>query len=401
MRAVDHVSADDPIRTSHPGYLQTPRRVARRTPASLLFVLLFTLSLCAQTPDSNTSWATATESQDSDNLGSMRTSASHTQNGNRTVDTQSLQRFGSDGNFVPYQDIEKETVKVNSTTVRTTTRAFVRNADGVKTLLQVTEEEKQTSPDGNSKLVRTTSNTGANGDLQLVQRDVQETKKTGTEALETKTTTYLPGVDGLAPAMKTDELQNRIGAHTLEVKKTTLLPDGTGSWQVGEVRKSTVTKEDKSFSSEEQVSRPGSDGKLTEVSRTVRTESETAPGQKREIQDIYSTETPGLASDGNLHLVQRVTTAQQTAPNSEQMTRTQIEQPNPGDPSADLQITTSTTNTVILGSSGAQATLTISVRDASGSLQAISVDTTRANNVGAVQVKIGPPSKPAPDESGH
>ena len=366
-----------------------------------MFVLLFTLSLCAQTPDSNTSWATTVEFQNSDNLGSMRTSASHTQNGNRTVDTQSLQRVGSDGNFVPYQDIEKETVKVNSSTVRTTTRTFVRNADGVKTLFQVTEEEKQTSPDGNSKLERTTSNTGANGDLQLVQRDIQETKKTGTDALETKTTTYLSGVDGLAPVMKTDELQNRIGAHTLAVQKTTLLPDGTGSWQVGEVRKSTVTEEDKSFSSEEQVSRPGSDGKLTEVSRTVRTESETSPGQKREIQDTYSTETPGVASDGKLHLAQRVTTAQQTAPNGEQTTSKQIEQPNPGDPSAGLQVTTSTANTVILGSSGAQATLTISVRDANGSLQAISVDTTRASNVGAVQVKIGPPGKSTPDEAGH
>src|ERR1700722_20317826 len=401
MRAVDHVPTADRIRREHPGYLQTPRRVARRTPGSLLFVLLFTLSLCAQTPDSNTSWVTTAEFQNSDNLGSMRTSASHTQNGNRTVDTQSLQRLGSDGNFVPYQDIEKETVKVDSSTVRTTTRTFVRNDDGVKTLFQVTDEEKQTSPDGNSKLVRTTSNTGANGDLQLVQRDVQETKKTGTDALDTKTTTYLSGVDGLAPAMKTDELQNRIGAHTLAVQKTTLLPDGTRSWQVGEVRRSTETEEDKSVSSEEHVGRPDRAGKLTEVSRTVRTESETSPGQKREIQDTYSTETPGVASDGKLHLAQRVTTAQQTAPNGEQTTSKQIEQPNPGDPSAGLQVTTSTANTVILGSSGAQATLTISVRDANGSLQAISVDTTRASNVGAVQVKIGPPGKSTPDEAGH
>ena len=46
---------------------------------------------------------------------------------------------------------EKETVKVNSSTVRTTTRTFVRNADGVKTLFQVTEEEKLTSPEGSSK----------------------------------------------------------------------------------------------------------------------------------------------------------------------------------------------------------------------------------------------------------
>jgi hypothetical protein len=48
----------------------------------------------------------------------MRTIESHTQSGNRTVDKQSLQRCGSDGNFEPYQDIEKESVKVNAATVR-------------------------------------------------------------------------------------------------------------------------------------------------------------------------------------------------------------------------------------------------------------------------------------------
>src|ERR1700722_9134034 len=122
MRAVDHVPTADRIRREHPGYLQTPRRVARRTPGSLLFVLLFTLSLCAQTPDSNTSWATTVEFQNSDNLGSMRTSASPTQNGNRTVDTHSLRRVDADDNFVLYLNIAKEAVKLNSRTVRTTTR---------------------------------------------------------------------------------------------------------------------------------------------------------------------------------------------------------------------------------------------------------------------------------------
>ena len=39
--------------------------------------------------------------------------------------SQSLQRRSSDGNFVLYQNIEKETVEVDSSRVRTTTRTFV------------------------------------------------------------------------------------------------------------------------------------------------------------------------------------------------------------------------------------------------------------------------------------
>ena len=397
MRSTRYVQAKGPIERKHS---QTSRK-ARKAAGFLFFTVLFAGLLRAQTSDSNTSWTTTTESENSENVGFVRISTSHTQNGNRSLDTQSLQRLDSNGNFSPYQDVEKETVNVDASTVRTTTRTFVRNADGAKALFQVSDEEKHTSPDGGSKVVRTTSNAGTNGDLQLVQRDVQETRKTGTDTLETKTVTYLPGIDGFAAAMETDELQNRLGAHALEVQKTTLLSDGAGGWQIGEVRKSIVTEKDQSFTSEEHISRRDSDGKLMEISRTVRTESQTGPGQKQETQNTYSIETPGVAPDGKLHLVQRVTTAQQTSSNGEQTTRKQIEQPNPGDFSAGLQVTTSTTNTVIPGSSGAQATLQISARDANGNLDTVSVDTTRASNVGAVQVQIGPVHKPAPDKAGR
>lgn len=396
MERAKHIPADDSIENKRCRFVEfASGMVFVARVASCLFLLLFTLSLCAQTPDANTSSTTTTESANSDILNPVRTSTTHSQDGNRTVDTQSLQRVGSDGNFVDYQDVEKETVQVNSSTVRTTTRTFVRDTDGEKTLLQVTEEEKQTSPDGNSKLVRTTSDAGPNGGLQLVQRDVQETKKTGPDTLQTKTTTYLPGVSGLAPAMQVDELQNRTGAHTVEVQKTTLLPDGTGHWGVGEVEKTTVNEEGKGVSSERQVSRPDSNGQLSEVSRTVRKESETAPGQKRETQDTYSIDTPGIAPDGNLHLVQRVTTSQQTSANGAQVTSKQVEQPNPGDPSAGLEVTTGTTNTVVPGPSGAQSTVTVSVRDSSGSLQPVSIAATHSNNIGSVQVPIGPPEKPS------
>ena len=85
----------------------------------------------SQTGDADKSWTATTESQ-SDNVNPTRTTESHTQTGNRTLDSQSVQRRGPDGHFEPYQDIEKETVKVDATTVRTTTRAFARDADGAQ-----------------------------------------------------------------------------------------------------------------------------------------------------------------------------------------------------------------------------------------------------------------------------
>jgi hypothetical protein len=87
---------------------------------------------------------TATTESQSDNVNPIRTIESHTQSDNRTLDMQSVQRRGPDGQFEPYQDIEKETVRVYAATVRTTTHTFGLDADGVKTLVEVIEEEKHT-----------------------------------------------------------------------------------------------------------------------------------------------------------------------------------------------------------------------------------------------------------------
>jgi len=83
----------------------------------------------SQTSDANQSWTATTESQ-SNNVNSTRTIESHSQSGNRTLDKQLVQRRGSDGNFELYQDIEKETVQVDATSQRTTTRKFGRAGGG-------------------------------------------------------------------------------------------------------------------------------------------------------------------------------------------------------------------------------------------------------------------------------
>ncbi len=100
------------------------------------------LNLLAQTSDftttdqRNNSW-TATIDSKANDVNPTRIIESHSQNGNRTLDKQSVQVLGSSGQFEPYQNIEKETLQVDATTVRITTRAFSRDSDGRKTLVQV------------------------------------------------------------------------------------------------------------------------------------------------------------------------------------------------------------------------------------------------------------------------
>jgi hypothetical protein len=347
----------------------------------------------SQTGDANKSWTATTESQ-SDNASPTRTTESHTQSGNRTLDMQSVQRRGSDGHFEPYQDIEKETVQVDATTVRTTTRTFGRDFDGAKKLVQITEEEKHTLPGGDSNVVRGTSNPDVNGNLQLVQRQIEQTKRISKDVEETNTTVMLPSANGgLAPAMKMQERRNRGANDTVESQKTTLLPDGAGNWQVGEIRQATTRQEGEDRSTEERVSRPDSEGKLGEVSRTVSKESESASGERRSTVETYSLDVPGSARDNRLHLVERAATAQRTSSTGQQTIEQQLEQPNPGDPGSGLRVTILSTDTVRPGPSGGQATRTIQVRDANGSFGVVSVDTTTSDNIHAIQVQIAPSEK--------
>jgi hypothetical protein len=362
------------------------------------------LALWAQTSDSqagdadkstNKSWTVTTESQGG-SVNPTRTLKSHSQSGNRTVDNQSVQRRGANGDFESYQDIEETTVQVNATTVRTTTRTFGRDSDGAKTLVQVTEEEARTLPGGNSNVVRSTSNPDANGRLQLVQRQIEETKKIGKDVEETKTTVMLPGINGdLSPSMKTEERRERSANDTVVSQKTTLLADGTGKWQVGEVRQTTTRQDGNESTTEERVSRPDAEGKLGEISRTVSKDSQNTPGEKRNTVETYSVDVPGSPRDGSLHLVERATTAQRTSSTGQQTTARQVERADPGNPDSGLQVSIVTNDTVRPGSSGARATQTIQLRDSNGDFEVVSVDTSKSDNTHAVQVQIAPATKPA------
>jgi hypothetical protein len=378
----------------------TASRAARLSQFLLLAIaacLVSTLAL-SQSSDSpaagaNQSW-TATTDSNSNNANPTRTTESHTQSGNRTLDTHSLQRRGSNGDYEPYQDIEIETVKVNSTTVRTTIRTFGRDSDGHKTLVQETEEEKRTLPGGDSSLTRVVSNPDADGRLQPVQREIAQTKKIGKDAEETKTTVMLPGINGdLAPAVQVEERRQQGANNTVDSQKTTLLPDGAGNWQVSETRHDVARQDGKTRSTDERISRPDSEGRLEEISHTISQESEGASGEKRDTTEVYSIDVPGSARDGSLHLVERVTTVQRTS-SGQQTTQRQVEQPDPGDPSSGLRVTILTTDTARPGSSAGQATRTIQAIDPNGSLAVVSVDTTKSSNVGVVQVQIAPSEKP-------
>jgi hypothetical protein len=191
-----------------------------------------------------------------------------------------------------------------------------------------------------------------------------------------------------------DEKMCDITNGRVESEKTTALPDGSGNWQVSEVRQATTRQEGKNSSTEERVSRPDSEGKLGEVSRTLSRESESASGGKRSTIENYPVDVAGAARDGSLHLVERAITAQCIGSAGQQISEKQLEQPNPADPGAGLQVSTFTTDTVRSSPSGTQSVQTVQARDAYGSFAIVSVDTTKSDNIHSIQLQMSPSEKP-------
>lgn len=357
-------------------------------------VLLAQSSDPRTTEDPNQSW-TATTDVKSNNVNPTRIIESHSQDGNLTVEGRSLQGRGVDGNFEVFQDIETETLQVDASTVRTTTRMFGRGADGRKTLVQVTEEDKHTLPSGDSNVLRITSSPDLNGRLQPFQREIVETKKIGEDVEETNTTVMIPSVNGgFAPSIKTRELRKEGANETVESQKTTLVPDGPGKWQVSEVRENTTRKEADTRVSDERVSRRDAEGKLLETSRTVSKETQSTSGEKSSVVENYSVDVSGTPRDGSLHLVERATTAQRASTTGEQITENKVERLNPGDPSAGLRISILVNDTVRPGPSGEQGTRTIRMRDLNGSFGVVAVDTTKSDRVLTIQIPQTPSEKP-------
>jgi len=355
----------------------------------------------ASTGETSQSWTATTQQQLPGSLNPTRTSETHTEAGGRSVGNQSIEHMGMYGRYEPYLDVQKETIKVDATTVRTIDRTFGRDSDGRKTLVQVTEEESRTLPGGEVKVVRTTSDPDANGGLQIVQREIQDTRQTAPNVQETKMTLLTPTSNGgLAPSRQTEERQTKSSDHSVEFRKSTSLPDSNGNWQLSEVREGTVNDNGKDRTKEERVLRPGTDGNLSVVERTVSKESQNTAGEKRGTVETYSNNLPGTPVDEGLRLNQRIMTVHRTGEDGRQFTEKQVEQRNPGQPDDSLRLTQEAIDIVRPGNARpgtggtTRETQTLRSLDSNGDLGVVSVDTRTQDNSPAIQVDIAPAKTP-------
>jgi hypothetical protein len=259
---------------------------------SLAVALGLAPNCSAQDDSGNKSWS---QSSQQDNPGGTlnptRTRETHTESDGRIVDKTSVETLGPDGRYIPYQDTEKESVRVDATLTRSIERVFGRGPDGQRTLIQERQEEARSLAGAEQKVVRTVSNPDADGKLHVVQHELQDSKQSAAGVRETKTTVLTPDADGnLTAAVQIEERQKQSSDGTVEFRKSTLLFDGAGHWQLSEVREGTSKEgSGQGRTQEERVLRPDANGKLAEVERTISKQTVGGTGEKRDTIETYST----------------------------------------------------------------------------------------------------------------
>lgn len=349
--------------------------------------------------NSGGSWTSSNQVEESEGSENpTRTREVHTESNGHVIDKTITETRGPDGHYIPYSQTEKETVRVNDSTVRTVERNYGTGPDGEWTLTQQRQEETHTLVGGEEKTERTTSSPDGSGKLQVVQRELVDSKQLGPGVTSTKSTVYsADGSGGLGATVQTDLTEKKTSAGKTEFKKTTMISDGVGNWQVSEIREgSTQPQAGGGQTKEESVRRPDGNGALSVAERTVTREATGSGGEKHATTETYSSYVPGLTGDGSLQLVKRENTVQRTGADGRQSTTQQVEQLNPGDPSSGLHVAGQATDIVQTGSNGvAQVQKTVSVVGPDGMMHVVFVDMGKTDKPAPVQVDMSkkPPAK--------
>jgi len=373
-------------------------RLAKPSALISLVAALGIPQICtAQDSSGNQSWTASSEQGEPGRaVNPTRRTETHTEADGRVVDRTSVETLGPDGRYVPYSDTEKESHRINDTTVRNTERTFGRDSDGHRTLIQERREESRNLPGGEQKVTRTVSNPDANGRLQVVQRQLEDSKQVTPGARVTNTTVLTPdGNGGFSEAVQIEQRETKSSDGSVESRKSTLLADGTGGWKLSEVRESMTKQDGQVLSKDERVLRPDSTGKLAVLEHTINKQAQTGAGERRDTTETYSTNVPGVAGDASLQLVQRQTTIHRTTSGGAESTVQQIEQPPPGDLSDDLHVTQEAIDIVRSGGSGtANQSHIILTPNSDGRLGQVWIDIGKTDNPFALKVDTSRSTKP-------
>ena len=286
--------------------------------AGVAFWFAFTSAAMAQqrggpqtpkAPQPRSSSSAVERSYSAGSAASSRTVQTRTESGGREVVTETTELPGTDGRFKASAETTTETVRAGSKSVQTKRDVFAFDSEGRRKLVETTQGDQQTLPDGTSRTVENTWTPDPSGRLGLSQRQVQEAKSAGPNVKQTDTTIYRPGInEALREAERVQQTERQVSSDLLQSESTRSVRDANGRWQPIETRNQEVRKTAATERLEEEtVRRLDANGALTPAERKV-TRRSGANGQEQVVTETYSQNIGGMIRrpDNRLELDQRL-----------------------------------------------------------------------------------------------
>lgn len=199
-------------------------------------------------------------------------------------------------------EVERETIQVDSQTVRTIERAYRRDANGRRQLQDVTEVEQRTFSDGRVEAVQTKSTIDVNGRMQVWRQQRQETRNLGDDRWETSSTVLKPGTDGrLETVYRIQQTEHRDADDVVRMERVVEEQDLNNRWNVIEQRSATVEERAEETIQQETVYERGPFGELSLKSQVSSIEWQDKDGGIHRTIDTYQPD-----SRGEMELVERI-----------------------------------------------------------------------------------------------
>jgi len=287
-----------------------------------------------------------TRSYAAGNFASLRRLQTRTESGGRETVTETIEVPGPDGQFKTFSETMTETIRLGLDSVQTKRDVFGTDSDGRRKLIQTTQADQGTSPDGGSRILENTWTADLNGRLELYQRQLQEIKPAGPNVKQTDITIYRPGInEDLRETERVQESERQVSSDVVQNESSHFVRDSNGRWQAIETRNREVrTAGATERTEEETIQRLDANGALTPAERRV-TRRSTANGQDQLTTETYFQNIGAGVSDA-LGLNQRLRVTTVGTADGGQQTIRELEARNPAAPNEPLRVVERTVETV-------------------------------------------------------
>jgi hypothetical protein len=232
----------------------------------------------------------------------------------REIVVETVEMPGIEGRLEPSHEIASETTRTDDST-RTTEDVFGFGPHRERILLETSESNRDASPDGSTRSVRTTWVSDPDGRLSARSRQIEESRSIAPEVHESTTTVLEAGVNELfSESWRRDETERRIGTGVIRYDSTQQRRDPNGRWQTTETRQRDSRDVGSSEQLEEETVRTvDPSGNLTMGERIV-TRRSSSNGREDVVIETYAQNAEGFTADGGRETVEELETRSQVSP---------------------------------------------------------------------------------------